>query len=602
MKEALLQRFKSSVSLTLIFIGIILLMCDYNFRWKEDQWKYAIHTDAANYYRYLPMVFIEHQFDDEAENPAVIKYFTGTAVMYSPFFAVACAGSKISGLPVDGYSMLFPILISIGTWFFFMSGLYFFSKFLRYYISKDWVICVTLLAITFGTVAFFYTVNAPGWAHIPAFMLVCIILYHLKRISYDLNTKSIIKVIAASSFLFFVRPTDIVILIIAPFLFESFSAFLAALKIILHNTKAVIAGLALAIIPLAAQLWVYKSYTDHFFVWSYSKEGFDFMHPEISNVLFSYAKGFFIYTPICFLALFGLFRLYKLSRYFCIGVVIYFILNIYIISSWWCWNYGYSYGPRAFVEHLPLFFLPLAVLLDSKNTILKTVVIVLLSFCIYLNLFQIYQAIRGILDPDFKTDKQGYWDVFLRTDKGYSGKFFRFPVDESQGNIKERRIFSNDLESIDSAWINTNTVSVEKVHSGKFSSKADSLQPFSIGIRKYLSEIPYNKNVLIRASGWFYVPERGSNSYFAISFVANGKSLNFNPFKLDGYTQHFGQWEYHVFEMYMPKFSERVEQDPSTQLELYYYNNSGMHCFIDDVKIEFIEFNKLDRILDLSWE
>jgi hypothetical protein len=108
--------------------------------------------------------------------------------------------------------------------------------------------------------------------------------------------------------------------------------------------------------------------------------------------------------------------------------------------------------------------------------------------------------------------------------------------------------------------------------------------------------------VLIRISGWFYVPKKGSRSYLAISFVANGRSLSFSPFDLDGYTQKFDGWEYHIFEIYMPKFQEKIEKDPATQLEFYYFNNSEMPCYVDDLNIELIEFKKLDRVLDLSWE
>jgi len=602
LKAPFLKKVKSPVSLTLILLTVILLFCDYNFRWKKEQWKYAVNTDAAHYYGYLPMVFIHHQLDDPAENPSVIKYYCGTALLYLPFFGIACAGSAASGLPVDGYSMLFPILISIGTLFYLMFGLHFFSKFLRWYISKSWIICVVLGAITFGTVAFYYTVNSPGWAHIVAFGLICFLLYHFKKITIDFNKRSIIAIIAASSFLFFVRPTDVVILVAAPFFARDFNTFISIFKRVFREKKAIFTGILLALIPLLCQLAIYKSATGHFLVWSYTKEGFHFLHPQFRNELFSYAKGFFVYTPICFLALFGFFRLYPLNRYLFFGIGIYIALNIYIISSWWCWNYGYSYGPRAFIEHYPLFFFLLALLLDIKNKIFKTIMIALIFLLCLLNLFQIYQTLNGILDQDFKTDKKGYWDVFLRTDRGYSGKFYRYPVDDSKDNMQQQLIFYNDMETKDTAWLNSNTQVNEVAHSGRYASKVNKDSWYSTCFRKRLSEVPYNKNAFIRASGWFFVPKRGNHSYFAISYATDGKSINFNPFDLDGYTQHFNQWEFHVFEMYMPKFPKKIEEDPTAQIEFYYFNNSATSCYVDDLKIEFIEYKKMDRVLDLSWE
>ena len=156
-------KFRSPVSLTIVFIGIIMLFSDYHFRWKEDQWKFAVHTDAADYYRYLPMVFVDHEFDGQEENPQVVKYFAGTAICYLPFFTIAYYSSVAAGIPADGYTVLFPVLISIGTLFYLLFGLVYLSKFLRFYQIREWIICVTLISLSFGTMAFHYTVMAPGW-------------------------------------------------------------------------------------------------------------------------------------------------------------------------------------------------------------------------------------------------------------------------------------------------------------------------------------------------------------------------------------------------------------------------------------------------------
>lgn len=596
------QKPLSLVSMTLILITITLFISDYNLRWKNEQWKYAVHTDAADYYRYLPMIFIDQEFDDQAENPSVIKYFAGTSIMYFPFFAVACAISFLVGLPVDGYSMLFPIFISIGTLFYLIFGLYYFAEFLKYYISRSWVICIILIVLTFGTIVFHYTVNTPGWAHIPAFGLVCYLLYQFRRIAVDFNRQSIISIIAGVSFLFFVRPTDVVIVILAPFLAGSFSDFLNTLKKVLKEKKSILIGLFLAAVPVICQIGIYKAYTGEFFIWSYTNEGFAFLHPEINKVLFSYAKGLFVYTPICFLALFGLYRLYKINRYLFWGVLTYLILNVFIISSWWCWNYGYCYGPRAFIEHFPVFFFLLALLMDTKNFLLKISLISGIILLCFVNLFQIYQAENGIFDLDYKTDQKGYWNVFLSTEKGFSGKFYRFPVDESDENIVRRVSWFNDMEKKDTTWLNSNSQVNELAHSGNYASRVNKDCWYSVGLRKKLNEIPYKKNTIIRVSAWFLIPEKGCDSYFAISFVSDGKANSFMPFSMEGSFQDFNKWEYHTIEIYMPKLPAKAEQNPTSIAEFYYFNNSDKSCYIDDLTIEFIEFKQLDRVLDLSWE
>lgn len=593
---------KSPVSVTLIILSIVLLTSAYHFRWKNEQWKYAVHTDAYSYNRYLPMIFIFQEFDDDKDNPDVIKYFIGTALFYAPFFFLACAGSFIFGLPVDGYSMLFPVFTSIGTIFYLIVGLYFLSKFLAYYFARSWIICTLLCTIAFGTMAFFYTVNAPGWAHIVAFSVVCFLLYHLKKILVDFNKGSIVAILVSSSLLFFIRPSDIIILVIAPFLANDFKTFLVFLKKVFSEKKTLLLGGILALIPLICQLSIYKGYRDEFFVWSYTKEKFDFLHPEVIKVLFGYEKGLFIYTPICFIALLGLIRLFKINRFLFTGIILYSLLNIYIISSWWCWNYGCIYGPRVFIEHYPLFFLLLGFLLDSLNRLLKTALIACIVLLSMLNLFQTYQAVIGVLDHDFRTTSAGYWDVFLRTDRGNSGKFYKIPLDESKENVVSRTRLFNDMERADSMWLNPHTLVNEKSYSGKQSSKVNHINNFSVGIRKKMSELPYNKDVLVRVSAWFYIPEKGSNSYLAMSFVSGGRCYRFQPTGLDGFMQHYGEWEHHVFETYMPKLKEEAEKDKGKQIEFYYFNNSQMDCYIDDLSIEFIQFKKMERVLDLSWE
>ena len=597
-----LHKFKSPVSLTILLTGVVLLFSEYQFRWKNEKWKVAVHTDAADYYRYLPMVFVDHEFDGQEENPQVVKYFVGTAICYLPFFTVAYAASVAAGIPADGYTALFPVMISIGTLFYLLFGLGYLAKFLRYYQLKDWIICVVLVALSFGTMAFQYTVMAPGWSHMVAFGLICYLLYHCKKLLFDFNPGSIVAIIAVSSLLFFVRPTDVLILLIVPFLASGKDHFFQVLKQVFKRKKAIVTGALLAVIPVICQLIVYRWGTGEFLVWSYTKEGFNFARPEIANVLFSYAKGLFVYTPMCLLALFGFVVLFRNNRFQFWGALLYMSVNIYVISSWWCWNYGASYGTRAFIEHYPVFFLLLALLLTVQLKAVRITTLFLLVSFTALNLFQTYQANAGILDHDFKTTKQGYWHVFLRTDKGNSGQFYRFPADEHPENVLRRVTFRNGMETIDSSWINPGTQSSENAHSGKFSSRVRKETPFSTGKYIRFSEIPVKRNVLIRASGWFWVARKETGAFFAMSFVSEDKSVNFSPFALDGFTQEFGKWEYRVFELQMPNFTEKIKQSPTSRVEFYFYNDSESSCYVDDLKIEFIEFKEMERPLDLSWE
>ncbi len=166
----------------------------------------------------------------------------------------------------------------------------------------------------------------------------------------------------------------------------------------------------------------------------------------------------------------------------------------------------------------------------------------------------------------------------------------------------QRLVFSNDMETVDSSWINCGNRTTERSHSGKYASKVDKNANFSVGKYIPMDSVPYKRNVLIRASGWFFMPAKENNAFFAISFVGNDQSINYNPYQLNGFTNHFGQWEYHTFELQMPKLSALKEQFVNKRVEFYLYNDSEIPCYIDDLKIEFIEFKEMERPLDLSWE
>lgn len=546
------------------------------------------------------MILINQKLDDFSESPEVVKYYIGTAVMFLPFFGAASLYSYIFNYPVDGYSLPFPVFISLGTLFYLLLGLYFLSRFLRFWQLPEWIICTVLITVSLGTVGY-YTVIAPGWSHIPAFFLVSLILFQIMKLYANFNSKSLIILIASSSFLFFVRPTDIMVLILFPFFGGNWKNFMELMKTIFLRPGAILIGVIIALIPLACQLAIYKVSTGNFIIWSYKSEGFDFLNPQIFNVLFSYSKGLFVYTPLSLIALFGLIPLFRRYRFLCAGIILYLAVNIWMLSSWWCWNYGCTFGTRAFIALYPIFFLLLAFLL-RLNVIIRALTIVLIAFFSFVSVFQMVQAEKGILDLDFKTEKKGFWHTFLRLDRGYSGQWFLYLTDETPQNVLNKVTYFNDLEQVDTTWLNNQNISKNEAYSGQYSSCVSQDQWYSIGKKINWESVPYDKNVLIRVTAWYLIPVKGSKAYFSVHFTAGETSLFFNAFDLDSYTEKFGQWEKNVFELYMPKLSPNDEKIPGKQISFFLFNNSPIKCYIDDIRIELIHFRNMDRLLDRSWE
>lgn len=153
------------------------------------------------------------------------------------------------------------------------------------------------------------------------------------------------------------------------------------------------------------------------FYFSYGEAGgkFFFNNPQIYNILISYKKGWFVYTPIMFLAIIGIFTLLKFKKGLFLPFFLFTIVNIYVLSSWWCWWFGGSFGHRAFVDSYGLMAIPLASLLNfakyKKFTFYISVGIIVLL--IAFNNFQIQQYYRNAIHY-WWMNKDAYWETFLK--------------------------------------------------------------------------------------------------------------------------------------------------------------------------------------------
>jgi hypothetical protein len=105
-------------------------------------------------------------------------------------------------------------------------------------------------------------------------------------------------------------------------------------------------------------------------------------------VWFSFNNGLFTYSPLLLLAVIGIVLMIKNKKregYFYGGL---FLLISYIFASWWCWWYGCSFGSRSFIEYYAILIVPFCYFLElsMKKKLSRTLVLVVISFCCYLNM------------------------------------------------------------------------------------------------------------------------------------------------------------------------------------------------------------------------
>ena len=206
-----------------------------------------------------------------------------------------------------------------------------------------------------------------------------------------------------------VRPINVIVVFILPFLGdgEKFKALLTSYPLRWFGAASVFLGV-FSIQPILNFLQC-----GSLFPWSYGEEGFFWTRPEIANVLFSFRKGLFIYTPVFFLVVISFWIGWKTNKSIIIGVLIIAICALYLISAWWSWYYGPGYAHRVFIDWYPVLFIPLVIGLNQFKVWPKRIYGFAISLCVLLNLFQTYQYEAGILEKE-DMSAGGYKAVFLQ--------------------------------------------------------------------------------------------------------------------------------------------------------------------------------------------
>lgn len=136
----------------------------------------------------------------------------------------------------------------------------------------------------------------------------------------------------------------------------------------------------------------------------------------LTEFLFSYRKGWLLYTPMMALMLFGFVIQKKTLNQILPQILILLLVMIWVNSCWWCWWFGGTFGCRVLVDFYGLFAFPLAVVIEyclSRHFMSRLTFTIFLAFIIFVNLFQTRQKLEGQIHWDSMT-KDAYWQVFLK--------------------------------------------------------------------------------------------------------------------------------------------------------------------------------------------
>ena len=417
---------------SIVFIFAFIVSTFFYFQvWKKNR----IIVDAPSYYAYLPAVFIHHDlkmnFIDrdrdfykdkiwyyKIENGnKLIKCPAGVSLALLPFFM---AGHLIAGwmdIPQTGYTMPYQNAMSLGVLLYLFIGLLYLRKLLLAHFSEG-ISALTIITLVLGTNLLWYSTFEGFMSHGISFSLLCICMYLFDRWLREGHLRPLLVFSALFGILVLIRPLAITILlyflIVGIYSKGGFRVFLRFLRAQLKNVAIAI----VVFLPfLCIQPLYWKYITGHWYYDVYIDEHFIFSSPAIFLFLFSFRKGIFIYTPVLVFAVVGLVALYRRQRGIVVATLSVMLLTVFILSSWWAWSYGISWGIRPMVDYYSLLAIPMAAGLSffmEKGRLIKVITAAVLFLLIALNLFQTWQYKNGLIHYDDMT-REAYFKGFFQT-------------------------------------------------------------------------------------------------------------------------------------------------------------------------------------------
>lgn len=444
-------------AITFIITVIILVVIYFNFsRWKNHD---VIAQDTISYYAYLPSILIfgdpELKFIDKDKNywedkiwynttpngKRIIKMAMGTAYCYLPFFLIAHAYAFLTDSVNDGYSLPYKVALVWSCFFYGLIGIYYLRKILRRWFYNEVLIGFIMIIIVFGTNLFNYLTYNNAMSHVYSFALINAFIWYTDKWHQKATIKTSIIIGVLAGWIFLIRPTNIIIVLM--FIFYGWFSILSAterIRYFAQNFKSVLLIILFSFILCIPQLIYWKTITGNWIFYSYTGEYFYFDRPKILEGLFSWRKGWFIYTPVMITSVIGLYYLRNTVREIKIILPILFGLLIYITFSWWCWWYGGSFGQRTLVDWYGILSLPMAALLLKlmQNKVISYIGFTLITGFVFLNLFQHMQYRYESIHFDSMSQKAYFYNFGkIKKKQGLDQYFVAPDYEKAKNGIKE---------------------------------------------------------------------------------------------------------------------------------------------------------------------
>ncbi len=387
----------------------------------------TIYSDGRGYYAYLPAYFIYNdptfaasmkaenkQLGSELNSQYYIfknqkgryfnKYFPGVAVMQLPFFAGASALTWIAGKPVTGYSNTFSNFFYLGHLFYSVFGILLFLSCLKQFFPNaknlEWIVILSIIA----TPLFYYMLEIP-LSHSYTFFLFGLFTWLILKLKVKFSLRFFFFLGLVLGLIAITRPTNVMVVLAIPLILGSSTSTILFFKNVFSKK---LMYLSVGFIGFACMLFVLlvllKWQSGEWLFWPYNGEGFNWTNPMIWQSLLSFRAGIVMQSPIILVSFIGVLVYFKQNRFQAFWWCVFFAINLYIISAWWCWDYASLFGSRPFTELFFFLLIPIFWLAEKywKPTMYA------LGFFALLGTVRYLQVTEGYM-PDQRFTKSNYF-------------------------------------------------------------------------------------------------------------------------------------------------------------------------------------------------
>lgn len=428
-----------------LFLWTGFLSINNQFWGTTNGYKNQFQMDGWGYYQYLPAVFIEHDLVYKQPWTLILedgkrlnKFTMGVAYLQLPFFLIANAWCSITGQPNDGYTNVHGVLMSLGALIYCFLALLLLFHMLRKRFN-NLVAFVSVILLFYASNLVFYTWAESCMSHVYSFFLISVYVVATPRFYSNPNWKNTLLLAFPLAIFTLIRQNNIVVVLyLLLYGITSWSLLKNRVLFWLQNWKIILLFALVMFVVFAPQMYYWHLVTGKWYIYAYGyntlvHEGLIYWkNPKIAEVLASPASGWLTYSPIFIIAVVGLVGMIYRKQVDGWAIFLSIIPALYVISSWWMYNYDCGFGHRGFIDYYGMLSIPLAYglmsLFQSRYIWLKLALPFVFIFLMYVNIrLSMMYFYQGCWTKSNGFTWKNYGYVLKRAAEGgdYRGDYFK---------------------------------------------------------------------------------------------------------------------------------------------------------------------------------